>query len=955
MGMTACRSSALCMCLALLLFWTPGGSARADLIAGSRGIQNEPRVVKPPGYDDGVAAFQGKDYQKAVELLTRAIWLESRYAPAYNFRGLAQNRLGKADEALADYTQAIRHDPRMHVAFFNRGTIYEDKKLYAEAIQDFSRAIELHTKDRDYYNRRGNVHYTQRAYDKAIADYTAAMKIGTPSPTLLTNRGNTYTLAGQADLARADFDAALVLDPKNATARRGLETLNKAAAPKPMPTPAPVRAAVASTVSFDQGVAAYNKQDYDGAEKFFTLALKEKSQDANLWRWRGLARRMSKRYEAAIMDHTEAIRLSPEAAMYHARASDYHAKGDMDQALTDYAAAIKADPTYADAHYGRGNALYTVGQYQKAVDDYSSYLRLNPGGAGALAARGYANLRLSKWVESRTDFESALKADPKESDALAGSAELIKELEGKGNDGESESLQRVLLEVNDKQFGLEDARSTNQCMELAENLRRQGKYKEAVPFFQRVLAYREKTLGVQHFDTALVLNNMAVSLNQLGQYAEAEDCFARAMPGMEKHLGAGNTVMGRVCKNYADILRNTGKPSEAEALYIRALAIYEKAPPDSEVETRTALKGLGLALMQQQKAAEGEAAFRKLLPLQEKASGTEHWDTSMVLYEFSRALGDQKKYAEAEVLAQRALAIQERQPDFSVTDLASTMHQVGFLSYQQKKWGVAEDCFKKTLALLEKAGRDGSSEHLAALAMMSTTLVAQGKVEAAEPVAVRLLTLNARRMINAGANWKNLTYYLESLREVLRAKKLTPPQVEEEVLGQMRQHYPSDHPMIASQYNTTGLAHFRAGDYASSRGHYERALAIFEKRSDSKADIPITRLNLGAALRDGGELEKAERTIIVSLNELTQDATVSPALTARARFHLGMTYEKQQKWADAETQATKSLKGYAMIPDQDSLPEGFLKQTRDLMARLLQRRGLGPEGVAAELRKIEVP
>ncbi|MDR2485684.1 MAG: tetratricopeptide repeat protein, partial [Treponema sp.] len=72
---------------------------------------------------------------------------------------------------------------------------------------------------------------------------------------------------------------------------------------------------------------------------------------------RGYENIMQKKYDQAIADLSQAIRLNPnDAAVYHKRGAAYARKGDCDRALADYNQAIKIDPNYALAYNDRGAA-----------------------------------------------------------------------------------------------------------------------------------------------------------------------------------------------------------------------------------------------------------------------------------------------------------------------------------------------------------------------------------------------------------------------------------------------------------------------------------------------------------------------------------------------------------------------------------------------------------------------
>ena len=58
-------------------------------------------------------------------------------------KGNVNLELEKDDEAIADYTEAIRLNPEYAAAYYNRGVVYEKQGKQAEADADYAKAEEL--------------------------------------------------------------------------------------------------------------------------------------------------------------------------------------------------------------------------------------------------------------------------------------------------------------------------------------------------------------------------------------------------------------------------------------------------------------------------------------------------------------------------------------------------------------------------------------------------------------------------------------------------------------------------------------------------------------------------------------------------------------------------------------------------------------------------------------------
>lgn len=97
-------------------------------------------------YIEGSEQYFAKQFQEAIDTLSKAIELNPQHYEAYDRRGSVYKKLGRFDQALHDFNQALAIDPTFHRAYRNRGHVLRDINLPISALADFE-ASQRYVKD----------------------------------------------------------------------------------------------------------------------------------------------------------------------------------------------------------------------------------------------------------------------------------------------------------------------------------------------------------------------------------------------------------------------------------------------------------------------------------------------------------------------------------------------------------------------------------------------------------------------------------------------------------------------------------------------------------------------------------------------------------------------------------------------------------------------------------------
>jgi tetratricopeptide (TPR) repeat protein len=298
---------------------------------------------------------------------------------AYVARGLAWQKKGDDDRALADFNGAIRVNPKDALAYNDRGLLWRERGESDRAIADFTAAIAIDALPHsdEAFSRRGNTvvprHevnvYENRAltfleksdFDSAIADFDQAIRRNPNAAESYNGRGAAWRAKGELGRARADFSQAIRLDAANIDAL------------------------------YNRGLVEIADSKPDAAIDDFTTALRLEPDFVDGYEARAEAFLAKTDAKHAVADLDEAINLDPKRGRdFYLRGSirydqymgflggGWIQKDDLDRAIADFGEAIRLDDQSAAAHYARGLAQGTNGQADLAARDFAEAVRLEP-------------------------------------------------------------------------------------------------------------------------------------------------------------------------------------------------------------------------------------------------------------------------------------------------------------------------------------------------------------------------------------------------------------------------------------------------------------------------------------------------------------------------------------------------------------------------------------------------
>ena len=156
----------------------------------------------------------------------------------------------------------------------------------------------------------------------------------------------------------------------------------------------------------NRGISYANKNLHELAIMDHEEALKLSPQDQGALFGRARALYLSGQYDRAIAGFTEHLRLNPRnERTLHDRALAYSRKGDLDLALADYQEAIKINPSLSYVRNNHALVLVRQGKFDLAIAEYSEAIRLDPSNLLAHSNRGRAYEETGQYDQALADYK----------------------------------------------------------------------------------------------------------------------------------------------------------------------------------------------------------------------------------------------------------------------------------------------------------------------------------------------------------------------------------------------------------------------------------------------------------------------------------------------------------------------------------------------------------------------
>jgi tetratricopeptide (TPR) repeat protein len=234
--------------------------------------------------------------------------------------------------------------------YSTRAAKYYNSGDYNNAIPEYTSALKYSPKNESLYLNRGNAYFNLKKYDKAISDYNKVISINPNTSDAWNNRGRAYWIKGQNKKAVRDFEEACKM-LGNTTACVNYQDI--------------IEEKQSAEYFCNEANNYVYSRDYANAMKYFSTSINKDKNYYDSYIGRGKlyyikegGSSITGNHSQALNDFNIAISINPKRAEgYLERGKVYLVDDQYEAAINDYNKALSIDPNNGKAYYNRAQAF----------------------------------------------------------------------------------------------------------------------------------------------------------------------------------------------------------------------------------------------------------------------------------------------------------------------------------------------------------------------------------------------------------------------------------------------------------------------------------------------------------------------------------------------------------------------------------------------------------------------
>ncbi|CAF0819423.1 unnamed protein product [Adineta steineri] len=379
-----------------------------------------------------------------------------------------------------------------------------------------------------------------------------------------------------------------------------------------------------------------------------------------------------------------------------------------------------------------------------------------------------------------------------------------------GQFNKAQEVYEILLHQTTNESG--KARIYNQLGWIKYN---QGKYPEALTYYEKSLANYQKIFPSSTIKLAIPYNNIGLVYTNMGDYPKALSSHEKALAIRQQSLPSNHPDLAHSYNNIGLVYYSMGDYPKALSYYEKALTIKQQSLPSNHPDLGTSYSNIGLVYHNMGDYPKALSSHEKALAIKQQSLPSNHPDLGASYNNIGLVYYSMGDYPKALSSHGKALAIKQQSLHSNHPDLGASYNNIGGVYMNMGDYSKALSSYEKALAIQQQSLPSNHPD-------LASSYMGIGLV-----------------YYNMGDYPKALSYY-------------------EKALAIQQHSLPSNHPDLGGSYNNIGNVYDNMGDYSKALSYYEKALAIRQQSLPSNhPDLGMSYNNIGLVYENMGNYSKA--------------------------------------------------------------------------------------------------
>jgi tetratricopeptide (TPR) repeat protein len=231
----------------------------------------------------------------------------------------------------------------------------------------------------------------------------------------------------------------------------------------------------------------------------------------------------------------------------------------------------------------------------------------------------------------------------------------------------------------------------------------QGKYTEAITYYEKSLKIRQKTLPADHPNLAASYSSIGSVYNNMSEYSKALSYYEKALEIRQKTLPAIHPDFAQSYNNIGAMYDNMDEYSKALPYYEKALQIWQKTLPANHPSLAASYNNIGSVYDNIGEHSKALLYYEKALQIWQKTLPANHPSLAASYNNIGGVYYNIGEYSKALSYYEKSLEIRQKPLPANHPSLATSYNNIGFVYRKMDEYSKALSYYERALDIWQRS------------------------------------------------------------------------------------------------------------------------------------------------------------------------------------------------------------------------------------------------------------